>query len=444
MSHKTADFFESIFFRHADFRRCRSIFTSFSTMTIAGPPNQIAAALAAMEACDGRVNVTEFARVFSVPRETLRDAWRGLINFQSIETQQVDEFQRNLAHHRVEARGRHSNRALTDQEEALVVQQLREQYPQGFNDGDVRTLCHASQHESRFKPTQLSRSFITAFKHRHGVTRSQFRSRSRTLEAPAESWDDDVEAACEFIEKFDHFAATISPHLIVNVDETPAYVKNAPSHANHFANSPRPWQWIRASSRQKVTVLASITAAGSTLKPTIVAKGRTQRCEINFAKLAKRSAFLQHTESGLTTSQSFVEFIEAVIVPHTKDQPSLLVLDQWPAHLTQSVQDCCSSHHISLLEVPARATSVLQPLDVGVFGVAKKKIGAQYKESMFLKIWTEDDKWESTIECVRALLRVDAQTVLRAWQLVFPNFINELKKRNMEYWTEKNVRNPMI
>ena len=63
--------------------------------------------------------------------------------------------------------------------------------------------------------------------------RSQFRSRSRTLEAPAESWDDDVEAACEFIEKFDHFAATISPNLIVNVDETPAYVKNAPSHANH-------------------------------------------------------------------------------------------------------------------------------------------------------------------------------------------------------------------
>ena len=74
----------------------------------------------------------------------------------------------------------------------------------------------------------------------------------------------------------------------------------------------------------------------------------------------------------------------------------------------------------------------------------KKRIWAQCKESMFLKIWTEDDKWESTIECVRALLRVDVQTVLYAWQRVFPNLINELKKRNIEYWTEKNVRNPMI
>ena len=42
------------------------------------------------------------------------------------------------------------------------------------------------------------------------------------------------------------------------------------------------------------------------------------------------------------------------------------------------------------------------------------------------------------------MLRVDVQTVLYAWQLVFPNLINELKKRNIEYWTEKNVRNPMI
>jgi DDE superfamily endonuclease len=114
-------------------------------------------------------------------------------------------------------------------------------------------------------------------------------------------------------------------------------------------------------------VLASIIVAGSTLKPTIVAKGRTQRCETNFAKLAKDSAFLQHTKSGLTTSRSFVEFIEAVIVPHTKDQPSVLVIDQWPAHLTKSVRNCCSSHHISLLEVSARATSAMQPLDVGVF-----------------------------------------------------------------------------
>jgi hypothetical protein len=183
-------------------------------MTTAGPPNQIAAALAAMGACDGRVNVTEFARVFAVPRETLRDAWRGLIACRAIESQQFDEFHSNLAHHRVEARGRDSNRAFTNEEEALVVQRLREQYPQGFKDGDIRTLCHTNQHESRSKPTQLSRTFITAFKHRHGITRSQFRSRSRTLEAPAESWDDDVEAACEFIDKFDHFAATIIQILL--------------------------------------------------------------------------------------------------------------------------------------------------------------------------------------------------------------------------------------
>ena len=109
--------------------------------------------------------------------------------------------------------------------------------------------------------------------------------------------------------------------------------------------------------------------------------------------------------------------------------------------MTSAVRARCDSYNISLLEVPARVTATMQPLDVGVFGVAKKKIGIEYKESMFLEDWTEDDKWQSTVECVKALLRVDRQSILRGWQLSFPSFIDELKKRNMPYWTEKKLRN---
>ena len=90
-----------------------------------------------------------------------------------------------------------------------------------------------------------------------------------------------------------------------------------------------------------------------------------------------------------------------------------------------------------MLEVPARGTSLLQPLDVGVFGVAKKRIRAAYKEDMFIKDWTELDRWESTVACVKQLLAVDQVTILRGWQLAFPNYIDELKKRDMPYWVEK-------
>jgi transposase-like protein/transposase len=413
-------------------------------MPKAGPPNKVALALAEMEACTSRVNVAKFARLHEIPESTLRHAWKNLRDFQSKPAPSNDEFASNLAHHLVEARGRHTNRSLTDEEELRVVDQLMQQFPHGFTDRNIKRLCHLEQHESRQKSSELTRTFITAFKERRHITRSKFVARTRKLEDPINTFQADVRAACEYLESFDDFASKLNPHLIINIDETPAYVKNTPSHANHFANSSHPWQWIRASSRLKVTVLASITAAGTMLKPTIVAKGKTKQCETNFAKLAKGSAFLQHTESGLTTSDSFVEFIENVIAPYTNNQPSLLILDQWQAHLTEEVRICCASHNISMLEVPARGTAVLQPLNVGVFGVAKKKLGADYKAAMFLKDWTEDDKWESTIACVRALLRIDSKSILRGWQLAFPGFVDELKKRNMEFWVEeKPLKLPM-
>jgi hypothetical protein len=392
-----------------------------------------------MSASTEHVNVRKFARSHGIASSTLSDAWRKLRAFQSTPAASNDELASNLAHHRVEGRGRHSNRALTDGEELLVIDSLHEQFPHGFN-SNIRSLCHAQQHESRSKPCQLSRTYITAFKHRHHITRSKFIARTRKQDDPTDTFEADVQIACEYLESFDKFASEIAPHLIINIDETPAYVRNSPSHTNHFANSAHPWQWIRASNRLKITVLASITADGTMIKPTIVAKGMTTQCESNFAKLAKGSAFIQHTESGLTTGESFIQFIEAVLVPYTNNQPSLLILDQWPAHLTDSVRNCCHSHNISMREVPARATSLLQPLDVGIFGVAKKRISADYKEAMFLKDWTEDDKWESTVACARALVRVDRQSVLRGWQLAFPNFINELKERKMEFWTEKKPR----
>jgi DDE superfamily endonuclease len=411
-------------------------------MAAVGPPNNVAAALTAMEQHTGRVNVAEFARLFNIPRSTLADAWAKLRDFQSTRAGEEENYATNLAHHRIDGRGRNTNRSLTDAEEENVIEQLKENYPHGFADEDIRRLCHSEQHELRSKPNQLGQHFITRFKHRHGITRAKFLTRSRTLEVPSLNFEADVNNAIEYIDKFNQLAAQIDPSLIINCDETPAYVKNTPTHANHFPHSGQPWQWIRASSRLKITVLAACTAAGKMLKPTIVAKGKTEECERNFGKLAKGAAFLQHTESGLTTTQSFLEWINAIVAPYTNGRHAVLVLDQWPAHITDSVKDRLRELNITMLEVPARGTALLQPLDAGVFGVAKKQIQAHYKENMFLSDWTEPDKWESTVECVRTLLAVRRVAILRGWQLAFPNFEDELKKRNMLYWIEKKTRNP--
>ena len=133
MSHKTGHFFDFKFFLSLEFRRCRSIFASFSTMTTAGPQNRITRALAEMSASTEHVNVRKFARLHGIASSTLSDAWRKLCAFQSTPLASNDELASNLAHHRVEGRGRHSNRALTDGEELLVIDSLHEQFPHGFN-----------------------------------------------------------------------------------------------------------------------------------------------------------------------------------------------------------------------------------------------------------------------------------------------------------------------
>src|SRR5277367_2150421 len=141
-------------------------------MAAVGPPNNVAAALTAMEQHTGRVNVAEFARLFNISRSTLADAWAKLRDFQSTRAGEEENYATNLAHHRIDGRGRNTNRSLTDAEEENVIEQLKENYPHGFADEDIRRLCHSEQHELRSKPNQLGQHFITRFKRRHGITRA--------------------------------------------------------------------------------------------------------------------------------------------------------------------------------------------------------------------------------------------------------------------------------
>ena len=102
--------------------------------------------------------MSEFARLLEVKevkRSTLPSAWTKLQQLQSNHEGDDENFASNLAHHRIEGRGRHTNRALTDEEELAVIAQLKENYPHGFNDEDIRRLCHSAQRELRSKPSSV-------------------------------------------------------------------------------------------------------------------------------------------------------------------------------------------------------------------------------------------------------------------------------------------------
>ena len=74
---------------------------------------------------------------------------------------------------------------------------------------------------------------------------------------------------------------------------------------------------------------------------------------------------------------------------------------------------------------------MLQPLDVGVFGVAKTVIYSNAKESYFELIRPEEDRWFATSKCVEALRDINCATVQRSWMLTFPFWKDLLISNNM-------------
>ena len=69
-----------------------------------------------------------------------------------------------------------------------------------------------------------------------------------------------------------------------------------------------------------------------------------------------------YSSNGWTTSALMIEYINNIILPHTHDEPSLLILDCYEAHLTSDVLHHAAAHNLRLVTIPASMTYTHQPL----------------------------------------------------------------------------------
>lgn len=374
--------------------------------------------------------IAQAARDFNINRKTLTKAWAKLRKV--LQTHQLVATDRVVlrALHLVDGRSKSAARLLTDEQEELVIRKLRERYPTGFTDTIIRNTCLESFYNLRSRRREFSRHFIQRFKHRANIRKSKLRVHQRTLEDFEATKERDITQAIKYIDKVWRLSETIPPHLFINVDECPSYVRNLPSHGLHFADQPAPYVWVRAKERDTVSVMGVLTGDGHVLNTGVIAKGTTTRCEKKF-KSYLHNSFIQHTSSGLTTAKSFIEFLEAVVVPYTHDQPAVLIADAYPAHTTKKVKKFCKLHNLKLVVVPDRATSILQPLDVGIFGTAKYKLYHEAAEYVFEVDRDELSRWEATAECVRKLNASTLPQCLLGWKDTFPFWIDVLQKHGL-------------
>jgi hypothetical protein len=378
-----------------------------------------------------RGDIAKAARLFKVNRKTLTDDWSKLLRIKEVYPLESNDRAILRALHLKEARGASSNRLLTDQQEELVVRKLRTEYPQGFTDHDIVQVCRSLFRESRSHPREYSYHFVQRFKVRCNIRSSKIRVYQRVKEEKVGNFDKDLNRALRYIDEVEQLGNQYPASRFINVDECPSYVRNLPTKALHFTDRPAPWIVVHAKARDCVTVLGAVAGTGNVIGTAVVAKGSTKRCEEKFrAKLP--SAFVQHTKSGLTTTESFIEYLEHVILPYTKDQPAVLIADAYPAHTTKEVKNFCKAHQLEYVIVPDRATATLQPLDVAVFGSAKFKIHQDVKHTMFQSNTKEANRWQATANCVKAINGIGRNNGKRAWIETFPfwpNVLGRLRSR---------------
>ena len=273
----------------------------------------------------------------------------------------------------------YSRRALTDEQEQLIVQSIdnsnQARMPINYNYVKLQatqlykdTHPHALRDVTNF---QASNGFIEGFKQRHcTVTRTAStisRLSNKTLTQQERN-------ATEFLSECQRIFRSLPDKYILNLDETQS--KFAPVPRTTLTRSGSDPQKIVADTTGStqtngITAVPIVAADGTKLKATFVKKGLTER---SVRDCQKPDRLMCWSDNGWVNNGVMQQIIDQVIVPHVRPPSrSCLIMDSFSAHQTECIRDKLDRINCELLIVPAGQTGKYQPLDVGVFSVVKKR-----------------------------------------------------------------------
>jgi hypothetical protein len=327
------------------------------------------------------------------------------------------------------------NRAFTTQQAQLLREQVLAlpvatheavrstalQLRQGV---ELAEQLHRQQHRSDPPVFTASPSFITRFKRTQRISSRRTKVvhvSKRSVAAPTADRDTEGEAF-DYVTECADALLRYGPHLLLNMDETPAKLTDVPATALRETGSKEAAKIaVAGNERLNITTFPCISAAGDKLQMCAILKGKTQRClrKIrNGANADVNKVRLYYSESGWINSSILVRWLHDVVQPYTQSRPAALILDDYPAHWTEEVQAAAAAMHLQLIKVPSYpgATAQLQPLDVQFNGPMKNRR---------THIWTQKkqrdpyamDSEQAVIERVQlAYAAMDKASVIEAFR----------------------------
>lgn len=146
---------------------------------------------------------------------------------------------------------------------------------------------------------------------------------------------------------------------------------------------------VQPGNREWATVVQAVSAYGDSIPPFIILAGKNHLQSWYRDSPLPSDWVVALSDNGWTTNELGLEWIkhfEKHTRTRTKGPRRLLVLDGHESHHSYDFEEYCKTNNIITLCMPAHASHLLQPLDVGCFGPLKRAYGKQIEKFIRMHI----------------------------------------------------------
>jgi len=160
-------------------------------------------------------------------------------------------------------------------------------------------------------------------------------------------------------------------------DETAIYLDMPPNHTLEKKGVKEVLLKTTGCEKLRLTVMLAATVDGRKLPPLLILK----RKPLPKSEAFPKDIIVRVQEKGWMTEELMLEWLKIVWGHRPRaflNQPSMLVLDAFKGHLTDSLKNQLRKMKTELVVIPGGMTSVLQPMDISINKLFKDRLRQQY------------------------------------------------------------------
>lgn len=270
----------------------------------------------------------------------------------------------------------------------------------------------------------ISTTFLKSFCRRNGLSFRVMRKKKRS--------DIDEKDVSRYTDEILDAIKSYDKDKIYNMDETPWNFTYRRGKVLSYRATEEVKAELPEDIKKQFTVISTIASNGNKFPPIFLATGTTIRCENQFADMTSnvKDYFLYHSESG-KTNDDVMKFYLRKLQEWTDHKDCVLVLDQYPSHISGSTKDFADELNIRLIYIPVSATDVYQPLDKYIFGILKSQASSRIDDKSF-EFQTAITKSEAADLFVSLWNDLRIRNVLKAWNTALPADETSMKSSDKE------------